>query len=77
MSAPDYVIAANAHAIANHLHIEFGAAWQVAQCNAKVRYATEEEAQATADRWGQHVYRCPICNRYHCSSSEQREGETE
>ena len=75
MSAPEYRIAANAHGIANYLNIEFGAAWQVAQCNAKVRYSTEDEARKTAERWGQRVYRCPICDGYHCSSNEQGKEE--
>lgn len=72
----EYSMAANAHSIANYLGIEFGAAWQISKCRYKTRYATEEEAQATADEWGQHVYLCPICNGWHCSSSEPRkEGE--
>lgn len=77
MSNKEYSIAANAHSIANYLGIEFGAAWQVAKCRYKVRYATEEEAQAVGDEWGQRAYLCPICNGWHCASGEPREGETE
>lgn len=77
MSNREYVTAANAHSIANHLGIEFGAAWQVAKCHSKARYATEAEAQAKADEWGQRIYLCPICNGWHCASGEPREGENE
>ena len=73
MSGRDYTIAANAHGIANYLDVDFGAAWQVAQCNAKVRYRTKEEAEEKAREWGQRVYRCDICDGWHCSAGKDEE----
>lgn len=64
----EYAIASRAHEIATSLDIPFGAAWQVAQCLAKASYETREDAQAVAARYGQRVYECPICGRFHASS---------
>jgi hypothetical protein len=42
------------------------------QCAEKVRHETEEDAKRMAWLYGRHVYRCPICDKWHVTSKEQR-----
>ncbi len=68
-----YKVAARAHSMAMNLDIPFGAAWQISQCMSKAKWKTEEEAQEVADKYGQKVYRCDICDMWHCSSRHDEE----
>ena len=39
-------------------------------CTGKRRYPTYEDAKSVAERFGQRVYRCPICREHHITSDD-------
>ena len=44
-------------------------------CRNKDSFYSRSRAEASAARWGQRVYECPICFCWHCTSKENWQDE--
>lgn len=75
MNNREYKVGVRAHNLAEYLGVEYGKAWQAAQCEAKRGFDTEREAREWGRQWGQRPYRCPVCKRWHNSNGNEDMGE--